>query len=261
MDRMPEQMFCDLVIGMGEIGRPLFDVLRMGGYPVVRRDLEEVTFPSPVRALHICYPYSVKFVESVVEYTKKYNPDVVIVHSTVIPGTTRQLSDAGIRCAYSPVRGRHTQMHRDMLLYVKFISAVGGKAETLAKLAMSDILQVRILPAPVETLELSKLLETTYSGLLIAWAQEIQRICDAAGASYDYAWEFFEEIPYLPHRRFVPGIIGGHCIMPNIELLLAMSLAGHPVLDAIIESNRMRTERGDDGKRYVSKELKRWEGE
>ena len=70
-----------------------------------------------------------------------------------------------------------------------------------------------------EALELAKLLETTYFGLLIAWAQEMNRFAETANADYLEVGKFFREIGYLPNVLFQPGFIGGHCVMPNIALL------------------------------------------
>ena len=70
-----------------------------------------------------------------------------------------------------------------------------------------------------EALELAKLLETTYFGLLIAWAQEMNRFSETVSADYVEVGKFFREIAYLPNVLFQPGFIGGHCVMPNIDLL------------------------------------------
>ena len=90
-----------------------------------------------------------------------------------------------------------------------------------------------------ETLELAKLAETTYFGVQIAFAQDLDRYARRVGGDYDEAIDFFEEVPFLPQTRYFPGIIGGHCVIPNIQLL--RKVAGSPLLDAILESNAQRT--------------------
>jgi hypothetical protein len=89
-----------------------------------------------------------------------------------------------------------------------------------------------------ETLELAKLAETTYFGVQIAFAQDLDRYARRVGADYDQAINFFEEVEFLPRPRYFPGVIGGHCVIPNIQLL--RKLAGSPLLDAILESNSLR---------------------
>ena len=51
--------------------------------------------------------------------------------------------------------------------------------------------------------ELSKLVETTWLGVLIGWAQEIERMAAASGGSYEEVNEFIKEISFLPSS--VPG--------------------------------------------------------
>ena len=84
----------------------------------------------------------------------------------------------------------------------------------------------------------AKLTETTYFGVLIAWAQEVERYCKEIGANYDEAVSFYEEIPYLPRVKFFPGVIGGHCVLPNIKILKGKFKSG--ILDAIEQSNEIK---------------------
>jgi len=86
---------------------------------------------------------------------------------------------------------------------------------------------------------LAKLGETTYFGVQIAFAQDLDRYARRVGADYDEAINFFEEVDFLPRTRYFPGIIGGHCVIPNIQLL--RKLADSPMLSAILESNALRT--------------------
>jgi UDP-N-acetyl-D-mannosaminuronate dehydrogenase len=91
-----------------------------------------------------------------------------------------------------------------------------------------------------ETLELAKLAETSYFGVLIAFAQELNRYAEALGADYDQATTFFEEVDFLPRVKYFPGFIGGHCVIPNINLL--QQIAPAPLLAATVKSNEMRAE-------------------
>jgi UDP-N-acetyl-D-mannosaminuronate dehydrogenase len=101
-------------------------------------------------------------------------------------------------------------------------------------------MRTKVLSSP-EATELAKLTETTYFGVLIAWAQEVERYCDQSGQDYDEIISFWEEIKYLPPVKYFPGIIGGHCVMPNIKIL---SEYDHTViLEAIQASNDLKTER------------------
>jgi hypothetical protein len=46
--------------------------------------------------------------------------------------------------------------------------------------------------------------------------------------------------------KYFPGIIGGHCVMPNIEILRKFDES--VILEAIRTSNRMKIERDARGK-------------
>ena len=98
-------------------------------------------------------------------------------------------------------------------------------------------MQTERLDSP-ETLELAKLAETTYFGVLIAFAQDLNRYAAQSGADYAQAVSFFDEVDFLPRTRYFPGFIGGHCVIPNINLL--QRVARSPLLQAVLDSNRRR---------------------
>ena len=79
--------------------------------------------------------------------------------------------------------------------------------------------------------------------MLIAWAQTVDRWCEEAGADYDEVVAFYEEVPFFPPVKYYPGVIGGHCVMPNIELLDEGFESGF--LDTIRSSNADRVARED----------------
>jgi UDP-N-acetyl-D-mannosaminuronate dehydrogenase len=226
----------DLVIGLGEIGKPLKEILEQA-YPVTGRDIDPVEITGKIGVLHVCYPYQVgDFVETTVNYINQYQPELTIVHSTLVPGTVRMIFDqVGGLVAYSPVRGKHAHMRQELMHYTKFVSGTtpeaGQRGIEYLKGAGFKVQQV----STCESLELAKIIETTYFGLLIAWAQEVERYCAALGANYDEAMLLTEEVNYLPPVVFRPGFIGGHCVMPNIQLL--ETVCPSPFLDLIKESN------------------------
>ena len=61
---------------------------------------------------------------------------------------------------------------------------------------------------------------------MIAWAQEVERYCKEVGADYDEVASFYEEIKFFPPVKYFPGVIGGHCVMPNIAILLQQFPSG-----------------------------------
>jgi UDP-N-acetyl-D-mannosaminuronate dehydrogenase len=231
--------FTDLVVGLGEIGKPLKEVLEQA-YPVIGRDIDPVEIPGKIRVLHVCYPYQVgDFVETTVNYIKEYQPELTIVHSTLVPGTMLKIFDrVGGLVAYSPIRGKHTRMRQELMHYTKFIAGATPEAgERGMEYLVGAGFKIRQVSG-CESLELAKIIETTYFGLLIAWAQEVERYCAALGANYDEAMMLTEEVNYLPPVIFQPGYIGGHCVISNIHLL--EKVCPSPFLDLIQNSNEKK---------------------
>jgi UDP-N-acetyl-D-mannosaminuronate dehydrogenase len=203
-------------------------------------DLEPVQISQPVDLLHVCYPMEIPdFVSVTTEYARRYRPSAVVIHSTVAVGTTSAVqAGVDIPVVHSPVRGKHARMAEELLRYVKFIGvAQAPVAERVARHFEAAGMRTRWLPSP-EATELAKLTETTYLGLLVAFAQDVDRMARRTGVSYDDVASFYEEIGYLPPTRFFPGVIGGHCVMPNITLLKRSF--GSQLLDAIDWSNTQR---------------------
>ena len=72
----------------------------------------------------------------------------------------------------------------DLYVYVKFVAGTVAEAtERVQAHFIAAGLKSEIISTP-EALELAKLLETTYFGLLIAWAQEMNRFAGAVNADY-----------------------------------------------------------------------------
>ena len=175
------------VVGLGEVGRPLRDAMTR------THDVVGIDIPAPaapiehVDVMHICYPYAIAdFVGETARYIDRLRPKLTIINSTVAVGTTRLIAErTKTRVVHSPVRGKHTRMPAELLRYSKFIGALDhADAQAAATLFQSVGMKTHIASSP-EATELAKLTETTYFGVLIAWAQEVERYCDALGLRYD----------------------------------------------------------------------------
>lgn len=228
-----------IVIGLGEVGRPLLDVLARV-HPMQGVDLEPEDAPQAVDMLHVCYPVDIPdFVGVTAEYARRYRPAVIVIHSTVPVGTTNAVqATVDVPVVHSPVRGKHARMAQELLHYVKFIGTRDAPAaERVQQHFEAAGMRTRRLPSP-EATELAKLTETTYLGLLVAFAQDVNRMARLTGVSYDDVASFYEEIGYLPPVPFFPGVIGRHCVMPNITLLKGSFSS--QLLDAIEWSNDQR---------------------
>jgi len=232
-----------VVVGLGEVGRPLRDLLSEQ-YNVVGVDIAPPNAEiAKVSVLHLCFPFEIPdFVGEAVRYIEKFQPEVAVVNSTVAVGTTRKIaSRTSTPVVNSPVRGKHVRMLEEMRHYTKFVGTSDPAAGRLVAGHFAAVgMKTKVLTTP-EATELAKLTETTYFGLMIAWAQEVERYCDQSGASYEEIISFYEEIAFFPRTKYFPGVIGGHCVMPNIEILRRFD--DSQILNAIKSSNEAKVAR------------------
>jgi UDP-N-acetyl-D-mannosaminuronate dehydrogenase len=232
-----------VVAGLGEVGKPIFE-LASQHHDAIGIDINPPTQPiGAVDVLHICYPFQIAdFVGETARYIERFAPAVTILNSTVAVGTTRAIAErTGASIVNSPVRGKHAHMIDDLRRYAKFVGASDPAAAQMAAEHFEGLgLKTKVLSSP-EATELAKLTETTYFGLMITWAQEVERYCDQSGLRYEEIISFYEEIGFFPPVKYFPGVIGGHCVMPNIEILLKHD--NSLLLQAIKASNRLKKER------------------
>lgn len=228
-----------VIVGLGEVGKPLLDIMK-SRYQTFGVDINQPASISQCDVMHICFPFeSDKFVGQVVEYIHHYQPALTILNSTVAPGSTRRIAaESGVPVVHSPIRGKHARMQEELLHYTKFVGALDPQSGQHAVEHFEKIgMKTRLLTSP-EATEIAKLTETTYFGLLIAWAQEVERYCTKLGANYDDVVSFFDEIKFFPAVKYLPGVIGGHCVMPNIAILRQQFPSR--LLGAIVESNTVK---------------------
>ena len=86
--------------------------------------------------------------------------------------------------------------------------------------------KTKMMSDPI-TLELAKIIvDTTYYGWLINYAQISNVIAKKYKVDYDEMWTFSDEIQKILGNRpkMFPGFIGGHCVIPNLELIKEDSL-------------------------------------
>ena len=163
-----------LVVGLGEVGRPLFELLdESGSFIVHGYDLDEAKMskvgqhkndlPKEVDVLHVCIPCvsQEKFVTIVAKYARQFKPKLVIINSTVMPGTTKEVSEH-CKClvAHSPVRGVHKsleQMKWELKRWTKYVGGANAKADESACQHLEKLgLKTKTLKGCNET-ELAKL--------------------------------------------------------------------------------------------------------
>ena len=89
----------DIVAGLGEIGSPIFKIISKNqlvvGYDTDKSLMNESKFKKvnslETSFLHIAIPVSQKFFQNIIKLYKQFKPECIVIHSTISPGTTKQL--------------------------------------------------------------------------------------------------------------------------------------------------------------------------
>ena len=231
----------DVVAGLGEIGYPILKFLSKKqitvGYDVDERLMNKSKFKkfqeTQTSFLHIAIPVTSKFELNILQLYKKFKPECIVMHSTVGPGTTEKIQEKlDVPLIYSATRGVHKRMLKDIKRYTKFfaISKNAPKKQWAIKSFSRKMkncgVKTKQMSKP-ETLELAKIVcDTSYLGWLVNFAQISNVISKQYNVDYDEMWTFSEEIhKFLGNRpKMYPGIIGGHCVIPNLQLLRNQAL-------------------------------------
>jgi len=226
----------DVVVGLGEIGNPILKILSkkniVVGFDLNRDLMDKIKFEKyknlETSFLHIAIPVTDKLITNILKLYKKFLPECIIIHSTIKPGTTEKLQKKiPIPVIYSATRGVHNRMIYDLKRYTKFFVISTNAPRSRWALSryvkvMKDCgIKTKKMSNP-ETLELAKIIcDTSYLGWLVNYAQLSNMIAIQYGIDYDEMWSFSDEIHRnLGNRpKMYPGYIGGHCVIPNLELI------------------------------------------
>ena len=225
-----------MVVGLGEIGKPILQLISKAtlaiGYDKYEKLMNKKQFLKyeklETNLLHICIPFSEKFIQNVILLSKKFKPQGIVIHSTISPNTTNKIQSLlSIPVIYSATRGVHKRMLYDLKRYTKFYAVEANAPNaTWASLIYMKLMKkcgikVKKMSNPL-TLELAKIIvDTSYYGWLINYAQLSNMIAIENKVDYNEMWSFSDEIhKFLGNRpKMFPGYIGGHCIIPNLDLI------------------------------------------
>ena len=231
----------NVVAGLGEIGLPILKLLSKTqtiiGFDINPELMNQKKYDECKKLdtifLHICIPFTNKFQSNVKKLYKKFSPKCIVIHSTISPTTTNKLqSDLKIPIIFSATRGVHKRMLRDLKRYTKFFAieknapkVTWASSQFVRQMKKSGV-KTKKMSDPL-TLELAKIIvDTSYYGWLINYAQLSKMIADKHKINYDEMWSFSDEIhKFLGNRpKMFPGFIGGHCVIPNLSLIDEKSL-------------------------------------
>lgn len=149
--------------------------------------------------------------------------DLVILESTVAPGTTRQfvipmlslvskISQNDLKVAFSPERIDPNNKIWNLSNTPKLISGINQESLTLASNFYQKLTNNIMHCASVEIAEMAKLLENSFRYINISFINEISRICNQLGINIKDVIEAAATKPY-GFMPFYPSLgVGGHCI-------------------------------------------------
>ena len=223
-----------LIIGNGEIGQAIGVNLQEPHYKnVYYVDLEksDIIPKTNFDVLHICFGYSENFIEHVIEYSQQYMFSVLCIHSTIPPGTTKELSRSIKNIVYSPVRGRHQEtMVKHVKMFPKYYAVSNAIAREYFINAMCPFRLVEC--DDFDSLEVAKIMSTTYMYWNVIYERELYKYCTENNLDYDFIYrewqesyndmcnnEIYSEHFKRPIFEHTTGEIGGHCLRPNIHLV------------------------------------------
>ncbi|MEK6543579.1 MAG: nucleotide sugar dehydrogenase [Elusimicrobiota bacterium] len=148
--------------------------------------------------------------------------NLVILESTVGPGTmhdvllpilrkSRHWQEGSILVAHCPERVLPGQILRELVANDRIIGGIDYKSALAAKEIYAKFCSGNIHLTDALTAELAKLAENTFRDVNIAYANELDRICEDLGAN---TWEVIRLANRHPRVKILdpgPGV-GGHCI-------------------------------------------------
>lgn len=216
------------ILGFGEIGKAISSLYNQ---EVKIKDLNIDGDLSNLDLIHVCIPFDENFIGVVVNFLNENDPKYCVIHSTVAPKTIQAINkqtDDKFKVSHCPVRGVHPNLLDGLLTFETFWGCDFEIPELENHLKN---LKLKINKVTSVTSEVSKLLDTTYYGLCIAWHGEVKKICDQLGLSFDevstkYNETYNDGYTKIGKKNVTRPVlyptekIGGHCVIENTEILI-----------------------------------------
>ncbi len=206
-----------LVIGKGQIGTAIQAVLNCQAVD------KELSAAKHKDVIHVCIPYNEDFDTSMKKFIELYTPDLIVIHSTVPVGTSEKYD-----AVHSPVRGRHPNLEPGVRTFVKFFG--GPRALDAARLFVFQGIHIETTPL-ARTTEAMKLWDTTQYLVNIQLEKLIHQFCEEHGCDFNIVYteanktynEGYKQLGEPQFTKYIlehqEGPVGGHCCLPNNEIL------------------------------------------
>ncbi len=233
-----------------DVARATREALRKGSLHVTGR-LE------PADAYVICVPTptlgsrpDLRYVESALaDVAKLAGPDdLIIVESTVPPGTTERLVRQALRAqaksflnahvVHAPERILPGDIVRELVENDRIIGARTPEAAQAASAFYRSFVKGRLHVTDIRTAEFVKVIENTYRDVNIALANELALFCEEIDIDVWQAIALANNHPRVNIMRPGPGV-GGHCIPIDPRFLADQN----PFATELIQASRRVNER------------------
>ena len=182
-------------------------------------DIYIVSVPSPYdkRTRKIDLRFIKNAVMTILKKAKK--DAILVIESTISPGTTEQYirpllknsNREDIRLAHAPERIIPGNMLYELKHNQRTIGADDLKTGEEIQRIYKTFCKGEIFLTDIKTAEMTKVVENTYRDINIAFANELCKICYAAGIDAHKVIDLANKHPRVSVLRPGPGV-GGHCI-------------------------------------------------
>jgi hypothetical protein len=226
-----------IVIGHeGEIGRAIFNIFNAtigidnDIYLPARKSEGE---KADRTIMHICIPYSPRFLRTVVDYGNTYKPNIIIIHTTCAIGTTRKI-DRAIknlsRCivVHASVNCRHPNTEADIRKYDMFVGALNDDEGNIACDYIERFGIITYLCDTPESSEFNKIAGTEYCKTIVEFFGVLKELADNdKNLNWKECIAYFENLMsksngwkrvYRRGNRIDTPISGKHCLNSNNQL-------------------------------------------
>ena len=212
-----------------------------------------VCVPTPMNSNGSCHTDIVESViKEVDEWVSRYHKDtnpIVVIKSTVPPGTTDRLHKKykNINVIFNPEFLTESNFLEDFKNQTRIILGGTRKGTNILRQVYSKVFpSATIVKTGSKTAEMVKYFVNSFLGTKISFANEMKQICEGVSIDYDKVVEYATYDERLGKSHWaVPGPdgslgFGGHCLPKDINALISVAheLGIVPeVLESVIETN------------------------
>jgi UDPglucose 6-dehydrogenase len=168
------------------------------------------------------------------EIEKTYNNNIIVIKSTILPGTSREISEKypNMRIVFSPeflTEANHIEEFRNYNIMI--FGGASNDTEKCVSVLKSVIPDKQYFTTDWETAETVKYFINTFLATKVSFANEMKQICSLVGTNYDNITRLalYDERIGKTHFQ-VPGPdgfsgFGGKCFPKDLNAMIHFCLA------------------------------------